>query len=133
MSKIDTYKKLLLEEERLTLEIEISKITIEENIKSYLNPRNLYGFFEEKLQENIDQDFSGDLNLKDYLISLSIDFIYEKATSSLLKSSEEKKSFIDWKLMAKPLVDKIYVANKHYITDIVSDYVDKGIKKWTNR
>jgi hypothetical protein len=128
---MDHYKNLLLKEERISTEIAISKITIEENIKTYLSPKNLFGFFEDKLDGKVNQDFSGEFELKKYLISLSLDFLYEKVSSSLLSSSDEKINTVDWRIVAKSIVDRFYVNNKPYITNIVSIYVDKGIKKWT--
>ncbi|HLV41925.1 MAG TPA: hypothetical protein VKY37_06585 [Brumimicrobium sp.] len=133
MNDINNYKDLLLEEDRLIREIAISRINIEENIKSYLSPKHLFSFFEDKLEEKINQDFSGEFELKKYLISLSLDFLYEKMTETLLKSSDDKNNSIDWKIVAKSIVDRFYINNKPYVTDIVSVYVDKGIKKWTNR
>lgn len=131
MSKTDHYKNLLEKEKRITIEIALSKITLEKNIKEYLNPKNLYGFFEEKLDGKVKQDFPGEFDLKKHLISLSLDFLYDKVTSSLLSSSDDKNKDIDWRLIAKSIVDRFYINNKPYAIDIISQYVDKGIKKWT--
>lgn len=131
MSKVNYYKNLVQEEERITQEIALSKITLEANIKSYLSPKNLYGYFEDKIKEKVDPEFSDEFELKKYLISLSLDFLYEKVSLSLFKSSENKDNTVDWKIVAKSIVDRFYINNKPYLTDIVSLYVDKGIKKWT--
>ena len=133
MNHIKNYKDLLQEEEQLINQIALSKLNIEENIKSYLSPKHLFSYFEDKLESRIAEDFSGEFDLKEYLISLSLDFAYEKVASSLLDSSGKKSSGLDWKLIAKSVVDRFYMNNKPYIKEIVSVYVDKGLKKWTNR
>lgn len=129
MTNINSYKDLLLEEERIEKQIELSKSIIELNVKTYVSPRNLFSFLESKVEKDVDHQFSGEFELKKYLISLSMDFLYQKAADTILKSSPDNDSGVDWKIIAKTLVDRIYVNNKSVITDVVSDFIDKGMDK----
>lgn len=129
MNTIKTYKELLLEEERIETEIQLSKDYIDENIKSYLKPSNLFRFLESKVEKEADQGFSGDFELKKYLISASMDFAYNKLSDSLLKSTPEKNQGIDWKVIVKSYADQFYIGNKVLLTDTVSDFIDKNIEK----
>lgn len=132
MSKKNHYKELLIKEKRLTQEIELSKVKIEYNLKAALNPENLFSFFEDKLEKHVPQSYEGEFDLKKYLISMSVDFLYEQVSSSFISKSEMKKT-AQWKLIVKSVVDSFYIKNKDYVTDLVSEYIDKGIKKWTNK
>lgn len=132
MSKKNHYKELLIKEKRLTQEIELSKVKIEYNLKAALNPENLFSFFEDKLEKHVPQNYEGEFDLKKYLISMSVDFLYEQVSSSFI-SKPEMKNTAQWKLIVKSVVDSFYIKNKAYVTDLVSEYIDKGIKKWTNK
>ncbi|PKR80009.1 hypothetical protein CW751_12355 [Brumimicrobium salinarum] len=133
MSKIESYKDLLLEEERIEKEIALRRLSLETNIKSYLSPANLYGYFEEELGKNFGHEFTGKFDLQKYLINLSLDFLYEKVSYQLLKGSVEKSNGLDWRIIARSFVDRLYSNNKPYLTEIISAYVDKYIEKWTNK
>ncbi len=130
MNRINSYKDLLKEEERIAKELELSTDIIQANINSYLAPKNLYRFFESKLEEKLNKEFSDEFELKKYLIGLSMDFLYEKMTESLLTSSAEKTRGIDWRIIARSLVDRLYINNKPMITDAISDFIDKGLAKF---
>lgn len=129
MNTINSYKDLLLEEERIKREIELSKGIIEVNAKSYIKPKNLFSFLETKIDKEIDHQFTGEFEFKKYLVGLSLDFLYDKAQSKIIESAPDSKSGIDWKVIGKSLVDRLYVNNKVVITDIVSDLIDKGVDK----
>jgi hypothetical protein len=133
MNNIKNYKDLLREENRIEQEIELSQELIEAKIKSYLKPKHLFSFLESKIEKEVDQEFSEEFEIKKYLISLSLDLLYEKLASSLLRSSKDPNSGIDWKAIAKTFVDQFYINNKSMLTDIVSDFIDENIKKWTNK
>ncbi|RYM34694.1 hypothetical protein ERX46_04790 [Brumimicrobium glaciale] len=129
MNTIKSYKELLLEEERIETEIQLSKDFIEENIKSYLKPSNLFSFLEKKVEKEDNQSFSGDFKLKKYLVGLSLDFLYNKVSDKLLTSKDEKDEGIDWKLIVKSYADQIYIGNKIAVTDAVSEFIDQNIEK----
>jgi len=133
MSNKDHYKNLLLKEERLSLEITLSKANIEQSIKDSLNPQNLFNFYESKIEKHIVHDSSEGFELKTYLISMTLDFLYEKVSESLFSKSKDKNKTVDWRGIAKPIVDSFYIKNRAYVTNLVSKYMDKGVKKWTNK
>lgn len=131
MKTINSYKDLLLEEERINKEIEISKGIIEVYGKEYVKPKNLFGFLERKVEKTVDHQFSGEFEFNKYLVGLSLDFIYDKAGNKILPISEQEttQAGMNWKLIAKSLLDRLYINNKVAITDAVSDLVDKGLEK----
>lgn len=128
MKNINRYQDLLLEEVRINSDIEISKIQIQENVNSYLQPKNLFRFFEKKVGEKFINGSSKDFDIQQHLIKLSINFVYEKITSSLLESDDDQS--IDWKPIVKSIVDNYYIQHNDYIMDVVSTFIDKQVKKF---
>ncbi|PWH86945.1 hypothetical protein [Brumimicrobium oceani] len=129
MKTIQTYEDLLLEEQRIEAEVLLAKASLDTNIKSYLKPSNLFSFLEKKVEKEVDQGFSGDFELKKYLVSLSLDFLYNQVSEKLLTNKDEIKEGMDWKLIVKSYADQLYIGNKVVITDAVSDFIDQNIEK----
>lgn len=131
MRTINSYKDLLLEEERIKREIELTKEIIEVNAKSYIQPKNLFSFLESKVEKAENHQFTGEFEFKKYLVGLSLDFIYDKAGNKILAIPEQEtaQAGVNWKVIAKSLLDRLYINNKVAITDAVSNLVDKGIEK----
>ncbi|WP_107037626.1 hypothetical protein [Brumimicrobium mesophilum] len=129
MKTINSYKDLLEEEERIKKEIEISKGIIEVYGKEYIKPKNLFGFIESKVEKTVDHQFSGEFEFNKYLVGLSLDYLYDKAGQKIMENSPKQSSGMDWKLIGKSLIDKLYINNKVALTDAVSGLIDKGLEK----
>lgn len=130
MKEINNYKDLLSEEERISREIEMTKSGIEADFQYFLKPKNLFDYFESKLEKKVREDFQGEFELQKYLVSLSLDFLYKKLSESLInRNTDNKNSAIDWRVMVKALVDRFYINNKPMIIGLVSDFIDKNVEK----
>lgn len=129
MTEYNSYQELLDAQKRVKTQIEVSQDIIEANIKHYIKPRNLFKFFEDKIEKEAHHQFSGEFELKKYLISLSLDFLYNKAIEAIIKSDMGKDSQVEWKLIVKSLVDQVYIKNRVVIADIISAYVDEYLDK----
>ncbi|RFC53834.1 hypothetical protein [Brumimicrobium aurantiacum] len=127
MNNINSYKDLLEEEERLINQIELSKRLLEINIKSYLEPENLFGFFEKKIGHQIRPGMADDFDLKEYLVGLSLDFLYDKITTTLVAKNGSKTKGINIKKIVKSYVDRYYLNNRDKFTEIISAFIDEKI------
>jgi len=129
MKTINSYNDLLLEEERLKIEIEISKAKIEAHGKEFIKPKNIFGFLERRVKQSDDHQATDEFEFSKYLVSLSLDYLHDKAGEKILEKASKKSKGFNWVLISKALIDKLYYNNKTAITDALSGIIDKGISK----
>lgn len=126
MENVENYNDLSNEESRLLSEIEVSNLIIDEGLEEILSLKQLFVFLKEELKENVKQDFHTENALKESLINLSLDFVYEKLTSKL---TEDEDSSFSIKSIVKSILDTFYTEYKPIITDSISEFIDRSIEK----
>lgn len=127
MKKFNSYTELIAEERRLTKAFSEQQTNIEEQIERALNPTTLFQYLNEKIKEQLPNEISDTTSVKDYLVGLSLDYLFFAVTTKLLKEKEEKKFSI--KRTIRTTIEKYYVQNQSKIKELVNDFVDLQLSK----
>lgn len=132
---VKSYNELLKEEARLLAQVENSKSTIIDGVDELLSIKHLFIFLKDKIKEKVKHDFKTESPLKESLINISLDFVYEKLTSLITKEKEKEKEEDDEvsastiKPMIKAILDSFYIEYKPIATAYISDFIDENIDK----
>ncbi len=130
---VKNYNDLLVEEERLLAQIDQSQSNLEKEIEELLSIAHLFKFLKSKIKEKVKQDFSSKIALKESLINVSLDFVYEKLTSLLDEDEKSedgtKSAAAGIKSTAKLILDAFYIDYKPIAIAYISDFIDENIEK----
>lgn len=131
MKKMKTFKnydELLNEEARLLAQIEMSKSDIENGVHELLSITHLFAFLKDKIKKKVKKDFKSKVALKDSLINISMDYVYEKLTSLLAEENEDGTT-TGLKPTIKVILDAFYIDYKPIAIAYISEFIDENIEK----
>lgn len=130
---VKNYNDLLKEEARLLAQVENSKSAIKDGVEELFSITYLFTFLKDKIKEKVKHDFKSKIALKESLINVSLDFVYEKLTSLLEEDSKKENESATITPIIKVVLDAFYIDYKPlaiaYISDFIDENVDKLLKK----